>query len=96
MDYPKINVLCVMKGFSRPGLEHDITPYRFELQNGEKHKVKEIKTVHRENTGKGYFLHYVLLTDQDRYFNLVFDPRSLEWRLIQEVDKGLFHLDTGP
>jgi len=34
--------------------------------------------------------HFVVVTKEDRYFHLVFDSGPLIWRLVQEVDEGLF------
>lgn len=88
--YPPINVLNVMRGFRREGLRYPITPYRFELRNGEAHRVQEIRQMHRERVGHGHHYHYVLRTTEDRYFHIVFDSATLFWRLIQEVDEQLF------
>lgn len=88
--YPPINVINAFRGFKRPNLFHKITPIRFELKNGAKHQVKQIRQVHKEPVGKAFHYHYVVLTKEERYFHLVFDTGALEWRLIQEVDEELF------
>jgi len=88
--YPPINVLNIMRGFRTPGLPHQVTPYRFELRNGEKHHIKKIRQTHRERVGKSFHYHYVVVTKEERYFHLVFDSASMVWRIIQEVDSELF------
>lgn len=88
--FPPINVLNVVRGFPKPGLPHQITPFRFELSSGETHHVGQIRQAHRERVGKGFHYHYVVRTREQRYFHLVFDTADLIWRLIQEVDEELF------
>lgn len=87
--YPPVNVLNVVRGFPQPKIPHQITPFRFELQNGEKHQIARIRQMHRERVGKGFHYHYVVCTREQRYFHLVFDAVSLIWRLVQEVDEEL-------
>ena len=89
-EYPAINVLNVMRGFRRPDIPHQVTPYRFETQKGEKYSISEIRQVHRERVGKAYHFHYVVCTKQQRYFHLVFDTGTLTWHMVQEVDQELF------
>ncbi len=88
--YPPIHVLNVMRGFKEPRFRYPITPYRFELKSGERHRVREIRQMHREKVGRGYHYHFVLKTREDRYFHIAFDTAALVWRLIQEVDEQLF------
>lgn len=88
--YPPINVLNVMRGFQSEKLPQHITPFRFELRNGEKHHIKTIRQTHKERVGKAFHYHFVVLTKKNRYFHLIFDTGSLVWRLIQEVDEELF------
>lgn len=88
--FPPINVLNVMRGFRHPDIPHHVTPYRFETRNGDRHKIAQIRQVHRERVGKGYHYHYVVKTDEERYFHLVLDTQTFTWRMIQEVDNELF------
>lgn len=88
--YPAINVLNVMRGFHSPGTPHQITPFRFELRNGDKHHIKTIRQTHKERVGKAFHYHFVVLTKEDRYFHLIFDTGPLVWKLVQEVDEELF------
>lgn len=88
--FPPIHVLNVMRGFRDPDIPHHVTPYRFETRNGSLHKISEIRQVHRERVGKGFHYHYVVRTDDQRYFHLVLESESFTWRMIQEVDNELF------
>ena len=87
--FPPVNVLNVIRGFHKSKLPHHITPFRFEMRNGETHQIKQIRQVHRERVGKSYHYHFVVLTKEDRYFHLIFDSVSLIWRMVQEVDEEL-------
>ncbi len=88
-----INVLNVIRGFRHPKLPHHITPYRFETQKGERHKIVQIRQVHRERSGKDTHHHFVVKTAGDRFFHIVFDTATLTWRMVQEVDEELFFND---
>lgn len=88
--FPPINVLNIMRGFKNPDIPHHVTPYRFETREGAKHKIAQIRKVHRERVGKGYQYHYVVRTDEQRYFHLVMDTQTFTWRMIQEVNDELF------
>jgi hypothetical protein len=69
---------------------HLITPYRFETKKGERHRIVQIRQVHRERMGKSICHHFVVKTDGERYFHIVFDAGELTWRMIQEVEEELF------
>lgn len=88
--YPPINVLNVVRGFSNPKLRHHITPYRFETRTGETFQICKIRQAHKERVGKGFHYHYVVKTNSERFFHLVFDTSTLLWRMVQEVDEILF------
>ncbi|MDR9387955.1 MAG: hypothetical protein RI513_03015 [Balneolaceae bacterium] len=88
--FPAINVLTVMRGFQNRRLPHQITPYRFETQDGRRFKVKTIRQTHKERVGHGFHVHYVIQTDELRFFHLVMETETFVWRIIQEVDDELF------
>ncbi len=88
--YPPINVLNVVRGFSNPKLKYHITPYRFETTKGEQFHIRQIRQMHKERVGKGVHYHYVVKTETNRFFHLVFDTSTLSWRMVQEVDEMLF------
>lgn len=88
-----INVLNIIRGFHHPKLPHHITPYRFETQKGERHKIEQIRQVHRERSGKDIHHHFVVKTSGARFFHIVLDTATLTWRLVQEVDEELFFND---
>jgi|AACY02.2.fsa_nt_gi hypothetical protein len=89
-NYPPVNVLTVFRGFPSDHLAYHITPYRFETQKGDVHKVEHIRQMHRQKVGKGEHYHYVIMSREQRYFHLVFDTNTMIWRLVQEVDEMLF------
>lgn len=89
-NYPAINVLNVMRGFRHPKLKHHITPYRFEMPDGSRHRITQIRQTTVQRVGDAHHHHYVICTDEDRYFHIVFDTGSLTWRFIQEIEEELF------
>ena len=88
-SYPPITVYNVFAGFRSEKLKYRITPFRFEMSDGKVHKIVHIRQSHRERVGDHFHFHFVVRTDEDRYFNIVFDTGALVWRLIQEFDEEL-------
>jgi len=64
-------------------------PYRF-LRGKHSMQVTGIRCRHIEDLEFTHHLHYVVRTDQHRYFNLVYARDKLMWKFIQEVDVELF------
>lgn len=87
-SYPPINVLSVFRGIQSPKLKYYITPYRFERQNGQAYKIIQIRHFHRDRKGKGHQFHYVVRTEGNLLFRLLFDTNSFTWRVIEEVIEG--------
>jgi len=83
-NYPPINVLSVFRGIQSQKLPYHITPYRFEKQNGEAYKIELIRHFHQDRNGKGLQFHYVVKTESDSYFRILFDTNTFTWRLIEE------------
>lgn len=92
-EFQPINVLNIFRGFAREGLQHPITPYRFETKDGNVHHIKQIRAMHRERIGKIFHYHFVVQTKEEKNFHLVFDTSSLTWRMIQEVGEDLFFFE---
>ena len=87
-NYPPINVLSVCRGISGKKIPYHLTPYRFSMQNGETYRIKKIRHFHKDRKGKGEHFHYVVTTEESRYFRLLFDTNSFTWRLIEEKSNG--------
>ena len=88
-NYPPINVLSVCRGILDEEIPYHLTPYRFTKQNGETHRIKDIRHFHKDRKGKGEHFHYVVRTRENRYFRLLFDSNSFTWRLIEERFEGV-------
>lgn len=87
-SYPPINVLSVFRGVPSPKLKYHITPYRFEKQNGTAYKIEQIRHFHKDRRGKGHHFHYVVKTEGNLLFRLLFDTNTFSWRLVEEVIEG--------
>ena len=88
-NYPPINVLNTFRGFPNKELPYHITPYRFQKQNGEVVNISEVRHFHRDRKGKGHQFHYVVATEDNRYFRLLFDTNTFTWRLVEEKSDQL-------
>jgi len=88
-SYPPINVLSVFRGIQSDKLPYHITPYRFEKQNGQAYKIDHIRHFHQDRKGKGQQFHYVVKTEGNLLFRLLFDTNTFTWRLVEEVNEGI-------
>ncbi len=87
-SYPPINVLSVFRAIHSEKLLYHIIPYRFEKLNGQDY-IDQIRHFHQDRKGKGQQFHYVVKTDGDLLFRLLFDTNTFNWRLVEEVDEGI-------
>ncbi|MCC5908270.1 MAG: hypothetical protein JJU13_18790 [Balneolaceae bacterium] len=67
-----------------------VQPFRFQSGNIPSTQVTSIVTRHLENVMVTKHLHYVVQTDQKRFFHLVHILDQGDWRLMQEVDEEFF------
>lgn len=78
----------------QPGIELPLVqrmqPYRFQSGKINSAQVTDIPTKHMENVMITKQLHYVVETDIQRFFHLVYILDEMDWRLIQEVDEEFF------
>ena len=85
--YEAINVLIITKGFEREDLQYRLTPYRFHRKNGQVFSIKKIRQHHTEYRGGSKQFHYMVETKKGYYCRLLFDSKTLSWRLT-EISKG--------
>lgn len=65
-------------------------PYRFRSGKLPSAQVTTIPTRHMENTMITKELNYVVETDEQRFFHLIYILDQLDWRFMQEVDEEFF------
>lgn len=65
-------------------------PYRFRSGKLHSAQVIDIPTRHLENTMITKELNYVVETDEQRFFHLIYILDQLDWRFMQEVDEEFF------
>lgn len=84
----KLNVLAIFASFRQDGVNRRITPRVFMRENGEKHKVKEIRRSYTERIGDATHVHFVIRTEEDRYFDIVYNSKMMAWQLVIELEEG--------
>ena len=94
MTHDKINTIAAFSGFSgKGGFKRRITPIRFELPSGEVHKVKRVRRTYTDKVGSSLHIHFVIVTQKERYFDLLYDSGSMNWYLVVELEENLFFND---
>lgn len=73
-----------------PALTERMQPYRFQTGKLPSTQVTGIETRHLENIMITKHLHYVVETDLNRFFHLVYILDECDWRILQEVDEEFF------
>jgi hypothetical protein len=86
----KVNVTAVFASFKTPKLYRRITPVAVEESGGTQHRVAQIRRTYIEKVGDSSRIHFVIRTEADRYFDLVFDTRNMVWFFVLELDETLF------
>ncbi|MDR8390271.1 hypothetical protein NC796_03905 [Aliifodinibius sp. S!AR15-10] len=67
------------------GINHRLQPIRILRKNGQRHRVREVRKWHDEPVGHGHkHVHVTLVTEDDRYLDIVFDTRKIGWFLVYE------------
>lgn len=72
-----------------PALVDRVQPYRFKRRKAGSFQVVNVETRHLENIMITKHLHYVVETDERRFFHFVFVLDQMDWRFMQEVDEQL-------
>lgn len=97
IDEP-VNVQVVCKGFADDKMfgvrslvgQRKMMPIRFWRKKGNEHKIAELRATRPHRKGKGEKattqIHFVVRTTEDRYFDLVYNVQSVEWRVLYELD----------
>jgi len=73
-----------------PPLVQRVEPFRFQSGKIPSSQIIDIVTRHVENVMVTKHLHYVVETDQHRYFHIVYILDESDWRLMNEVDEQFF------
>ena len=90
-----IHVLAVFAEGKSGEYVHRVQPLRFRRKNGEVHRISKIRRVYRDQKGSKLFVHYVVQTEANRFFDIVFDPRLSIWRIVLEVERDMM-VDCNP
>ncbi len=86
----KVNVTAVFAHFKTPKFQRRITPMGFEEADGQIHRIAHIRRTYIEKVGDGSHIHFVVRTEGDRYFDLVFDSKKMAWFVVLELEESLF------
>lgn len=85
----KINVTAIHAAFRTSRLQRKLTPLRFCLADGETHEIREIRRTYTDRVGAAVHVHFVVCTREERYFDIVYDSRAMDWRLVLEIEDTL-------
>jgi len=85
---PPINVLIVFRAIHSEKLLYYIIPYRFKKMNGQDYKIDLIRHFHQDRKGTGQQFQYVVKTEDNLLFWLLFDTNTFTWRLVEEIAEG--------
>jgi len=90
MKFEKINVIAAFASFRDDGkFVRRITPIKFKLSSGDIHKVKRVRRSYTDQVGTSLHIHFVVVTTEDRYFDIFYDSENMYWYLTVELDERL-------
>lgn len=90
----RLNVVAVFSSFKQEGVDRKIMPVRFRRENGQTHKIDKIRRTYMERVGDTTYVHFVVHTDDDRFFDIVFNNKKMSWMLVLELEDGNTLLHT--
>ncbi|WP_309387237.1 hypothetical protein [Cerasicoccus frondis] len=89
----KINVIALFAAFKDDQVRRRITPYRFFTQEGDEHEIATIRRVYQDKVGLALHVHFVVKTRAERYFDIVYDTKAVQWSIAVEIEEHLFFTD---
>lgn len=89
----KINVVAKFAAFKDSGTHRRITPLRFTTKEGNLYEVATIRRVYQDRVGQSLHIHFVVKTKDERYFDIVYDSKKVEWAIAVEIEEHLFFTD---
>ena len=84
----KLNVLAIFASFRQKGISRKIVPRQFVRPNGEMHTVRHIRRTYTERVGDTLYVHFVVETGEERFFDIVFNNKKMSWLLVLELEDG--------
>ena len=91
----KVNVWAIFRSFKDPQEEHPdrkgwdhkrIEPRAVKRKKGEVLKIREIRRSYAQRKGENVLVHFVIETEGERFFHLVYDSGKMIWLLLYEFD----------
>ena len=71
-----------------PALIERVQPFRWKRRKAGSFQVIKVETRHLENIMVDKHLHYVVETDDCRFFHIALVLSEMDWRLINEIDES--------
>ncbi|MGM0589074.1 MAG: hypothetical protein ACQETE_11700 [Bacteroidota bacterium] len=84
----RLNVVATFASFKQEGISRKITPVRFVRENGEVFRVDRVQRTYMERVGDTTYVHFVVRTEGERFFDIVFNNKKMSWVLLLELDDG--------
>ncbi|MCH8494453.1 MAG: hypothetical protein LAT57_02315 [Balneolales bacterium] len=85
-ELDKINVIASFASFTTSKQKRRIAPHRFLTPKGETHVIAEVRRSYTERVGDSQHIHFVVQTQQGRYFDIVYDSKQIAWYLVLEIE----------
>lgn len=85
----KINVTAYFAGYKKARNTRRIKPLSFELPTGENYEIAQVRRSYTDRTGQSLNVHFVVKTKDERYFDIVYDSKDMQWRLVVEIEDPL-------
>lgn len=75
----------------RKGWDHKrIRPFRILRPSGERVIVQEVLRAYPQRKGQNLMIHFNIVSDNGRYYHLVYETKKMMWMLLYEFEESLF------
>lgn len=85
----KINVIASFASFTTNRQKRRITPHKFLTRKGDTHVVSEVRRTYTERVGDTQHIHFVIQTNEGRFFDIVYDSKQIAWYMVLEIEDDL-------
>jgi len=87
--FRKINVVAKFAAFREGRGTRRIMPSSFTTEQAEVYQVERVRRVYQDRVGDSLHIHFVVKTTCDRYFDIVYDSKKLQWAIAVEIEDTL-------
>ena len=89
-ELKKLNVMATFASFRTDKIKRRITPLKMMFESGEVLDITQIRRTYTDKVGDTIHIHFVVKSNDERYFDIVYDSKKMSWMMVVELEENLF------